>query len=169
MSRPLVSVPMDATLEHVRTLLEAHHIHHVVVVENGRLMGIISDRDLLRHLSPFLGHEFNERGQDLNTLSRRAHQSMTRKVKTATAETDVTDAAMLMLRHRVGCLPVTDENGRLRGIVTWRDMVRYAFNLDIDLFDLSTPDDDADDEADDAADNGSSDNEDGGGDLRRAS
>ncbi len=145
MSRPVVSVPMDATLEHVRTLLEAHHIHHVLVVERGRLMGILSDRDLLRHLSPFLGNEYNERGQDLNTLSRRAHQTMTRRVITASPGTEVTEAALTMLKHRIGCLPVIEDEYRLRGIVTWRDLIRYAFDLDIDLFDLTASGEEKDD------------------------
>ncbi len=55
MTGHVVSVSMDDTLETVRNLFASHRFHHVVVMEDCKIVGVISDRDLLRHLSPFAG------------------------------------------------------------------------------------------------------------------
>lgn len=53
MTRHIVSVSMDDPLQRVRAAFEAYGFHHLLVIENERLVGVISDRDLLRNLSPF--------------------------------------------------------------------------------------------------------------------
>src|SRR6185503_9409864 len=56
----------------------------------------------------------------------RAHQIMTRKVTTVTADTSIRDAANLMLQQRISGLPVVDETGRLIGVVSEGDFVRRS-------------------------------------------
>jgi acetoin utilization protein AcuB len=124
MTRRPVTVSMDATLNTIKQLFDQHRFHHVLVVEGRKLVGVISDRDLLHHLSPFLGNTFNERTQDIATLNKRAHQIMSRKPVTATPETSVKVAAQLILEHQISCLPVVDEDCHPLGIVTWRDLLR---------------------------------------------
>ena len=123
MSDELITVEIDDTIRMVKRLFEKHTFHHLLVVEGGRLVGIISDRDLMRSWSPFIG-KISERSQDRATLKRCAHQIMTRKPVTAVVEMEVRDAAKIMLENSVSCLPVIQKNGRAIGIVTWRDVLR---------------------------------------------
>ncbi len=124
MIRKAVTVKMDDTLETVRELFHAHSFHHLLVVEGHKLVGVISDRDLLKHLSPFVGKPLGERSQDVATLHKRAHQVMTRRPITAVEKTSLNEAANLMIEQRISCLPVEDEAGRPVGIVTWRDLLK---------------------------------------------
>ena len=54
------------------------HFRHLLVLEEGELVGVISDRDLFRAISPYLGSEA-EMSRDTETLTKRAHQIMTRQ------------------------------------------------------------------------------------------
>ncbi len=122
MTRETTTIGMDDRIYRVKDLFEEHVFHHLLVVEKGQLVGVISDRDLLRNVSPFIG-KLSERSEDAATLNRRVHQIMTRKPVTVSPETDVKDASRVMLEHRVSCLPVVKDDGRVAGIVTWRDLL----------------------------------------------
>jgi len=126
MTRRIVTVDMDETLGGVRAIFDRYRFHHVLVVHEGKLAGVLSDRDLLKHISPFLGHEMMERTQDANTLQRRVHQAMTRNPIVGRPDMTVPEAAQLLLDRNVSCLPVVDEQMRPRGIVTWRDLLMHC-------------------------------------------
>ena len=125
MTRPVVTVSMDDTLETVRDLFERERFHHAIVIEQGRVVGVVSDRDLLRNISPFVG-KFAERTQDAASLKRRVHQVMTRRLVWACSATPIAKAAETMLLERVSCLPILDSAGECVGIVTLRDILRWA-------------------------------------------
>jgi acetoin utilization protein AcuB len=125
MTKHVISVSMDDTLRTIRDTFDRYKFHHVVVLEKCRLVGVITDRDLLMNLSPFVGKP-SERTMDAASLNRHAHQIMERRVITARAETPVGDAALMMLNNHVSCLPVVDEAGAVVGIVTWRDLLRWT-------------------------------------------
>lgn len=123
MSTDPVTVGMDDDLHRVKDLFDLYRFHHLLVLLGERLVGVISDRDLLRATSPFIGRA-SERPQDVATLNRRVHQIMTRKLVVVAPEAPVAEAAQLMLDKRVSCLPVVNDEGQLLGIVTWRDQLR---------------------------------------------
>lgn len=125
MTTTVVTVSMDDTLRQIRQIFDRHRFHHVVVVENGKAVGLISDRDVLKHLSPFIG-KLSERAQDVQCLNRRAHQIMRRRLTFGTPDTPIADALALMIQKDLSCLPVLDENGACVGIVTSRDMLRWC-------------------------------------------
>ncbi|MBY0311484.1 MAG: CBS domain-containing protein [Phycisphaerales bacterium] len=125
MSRHVISVDPDAELYSVRELLNKFHIHHVLVIERCRLVGVISDRDILANLSPFVG-KHAERSQDAWTTHRHAHQFMTRNPITATPEMPIADAALILLNSNISCLPIVDAAGAVVGVVTWRDFLRWT-------------------------------------------
>jgi acetoin utilization protein AcuB len=125
MTRRVVSVAMDESLRRVRELFNSVRFHHLVVVDDGRVVGVISDRDLLRHLSPFVDR-VNERAQDAATLTKRAHQVMSRPVVTCEEGTPIGEAGRRMLDRRVTCLPVVDARGGCVGIVTMRDILAWS-------------------------------------------
>lgn len=125
MTREAVTVTLDDTVEQVNELFREFRFHHVVVVDHDKVVGVISDRDLLKNLSPFLGR-IDERGQDTNLLRRRVHQIMTRKPIVVQERTPLVEAGLLMLHHRINCLPVVDAQQRCVGILTNRDMMLHA-------------------------------------------
>ena len=135
MSRTLITVSLDDTLEHIAFVLERNGIHHVIVTdEAAQVVGVISDRDVLRGASPFIG-KLAERTQDVATLKIRAHQLITRKLCSASETTSIREAAHQMLDHGVSCLPILDGAGRALGIVTWRDVLRSLLARDAARFD----------------------------------
>ncbi|MEZ4701354.1 MAG: CBS domain-containing protein [Rhodothermales bacterium] len=125
MSAPVITVHMDDSLQFVSGVLERHGIHHVVVMDEQRVAGVISDRDVKLAMSPYVG-TMGEQDRDVRTLERRAHQVMSRQIVSVTPEASVEEAGHLLVDRNVSCLPVLDaEDDRLVGIVSWRDMLRY--------------------------------------------
>ncbi len=123
MSTRLVTVEYDDALAAVKEIFDAAKFHHLLVVERGRLHGVISDRDLLRALSPYVG-TLSETARDAATLNKRAHQVMSRDPITLGPEAAVADAVRLLLSHDISCIPVIDAAGKPIGIVSWRDVLR---------------------------------------------
>ncbi|MCB9853275.1 MAG: CBS domain-containing protein [Phycisphaerales bacterium] len=126
MSRPVHTVQMDDSLKAVRDSFFSHGCHHVVVLERQKVYGVVSDRDVLKELSPFVGNQAMERPQDANTLKRRVHQIMSRTPVTIGPDEFVAAAAQRMIEKRVSSLPVVDKEGKLVGIVTQRDILKWA-------------------------------------------
>ena len=88
--------------------MRSHRIHHLAVMEENRVIGVLSERDL--------------RGQDTPGTSRMVRDLMTPEVISATPETTVRQAANLLRGHAIGCLLVM-EGKHLRGIVTITDLL----------------------------------------------
>ena len=124
MSQRVVSVKMDDSLHTIKELFEATGFHHLLVVEGRKLTGIISDRDLLKALSPFID-TISERAKDRATLERRAHQIMTRDVITVKEHSSVLNAISTFNRHRLSCLPVINAKDEPVGVLSWRDILRH--------------------------------------------
>ena len=123
MTRRIVSALPDDDLKSLKDVFESAGFHHLLVVEGGKLQGIISDRDLLRALSPFVATAA-ERPIDAATMRKRAHQIMTRAVVTVAPDATVQSAITLLLEKKITALPVVSAAGILLGIVTWRDLLR---------------------------------------------
>jgi acetoin utilization protein AcuB len=123
MSSTLVTVELDDSLATVKEIFDSSNFHHLLVVEEGRLFGVVSDRDLLRAISPYVG-TMVETPRDLATLNKRVHQVMSRKPLTLRPEDVVSDAIRLFLERGISCLPIVVEDFKPVGIVTWRDVLR---------------------------------------------
>ena len=128
MSHPIETISMDDSVDSIRTIFEQSHYHHLIVhADDGSCAGVISDRDLLKNISPFVG-KLGERPEDRTLLKRRAHQIMTRQLVAVRPNTALRSAARVMLDHKISCLPVVDQHGHCIGIITLRDIVRWAVN-----------------------------------------
>src|SRR3981081_2500800 len=93
MTARIVTVEMDDRLEVVKDIFDTMRFHHLLVVdEHKKLSGVLSDRDLLRALSPYVGSA-TETARDLATLNKRVHQIMTRQPITLRQESGVAEAA----------------------------------------------------------------------------
>lgn len=126
MTTKIITAKMDDTLEDIRKILAQNHCHHIPVVEDNRLVGIVSDRDVLKALSPYA----DTAGADasaLNTLRRKAHQIMTRRVITISPEDSVEEAATMMLERSFNCMPVLERSGAVVGMITKTDILRSVF------------------------------------------
>ncbi|MFT5143299.1 MAG: acetoin utilization protein AcuB [Rhodothermales bacterium] len=124
MTRLVVRVNADDPLGVVRHKLTQGGFHHLPVVDGNELIGIISDRDVLGALSPFL-ESLSERERDKRTLDKRAHQVMTPQPYTILPSATVEAAAEMILALDVSGLPVIDPDGHLVGIVTWHDLLYF--------------------------------------------
>jgi len=108
----------------LRELFTATGFHHLVVVHDNKLQGIISDRDLLKAVSPFVD-TISERMADRATLDKRAHQIMTREVITLSPESSIFTAIELFNSNKISCIPIVDEKSQPVGMVSWRDVMRF--------------------------------------------
>ncbi|WP_426754156.1 CBS domain-containing protein [Myxococcus sp. Y35] len=102
-------------------LLKLQHIRHLPVLRGGKLVGLVSHRDLIRALAR---HPASS-GAPPVTMG----DIMTRELETVTPDLPVREAIHLLLEHRFGCLPVVDGKGALVGIVTEADFMRLASRL----------------------------------------
>src|ERR1700677_2370528 len=124
MTARLVTVEIDDSLEVVKQIIYSVKFHHLLVVDSAtKLCGGISDRDLLRALSPYIGTA-SENARDTATLKKRVHQIMTRQPVTLAPEATVADAVRVFLEHRVSCIPVVGPGFKAVGIVSWRDVLK---------------------------------------------
>jgi acetoin utilization protein AcuB len=129
MSRNVIKIKMDETLLRIQNLFEQYKFHHLLVTDEKDLIGVISDRDLLKNLSPFLNTPL-EQPRDKALLEKKAHQIMTREPVTINRKTSLEDACRLMQQKNVSCLPVISPEGYIEGVVTWRDLFRTLLRIE---------------------------------------
>ena len=125
MTEKVLKVRIDDSIGTMRDIFENVEFHHLLVVEGRKLVGILSDRDILRVISPFL-HSLSEKDRDLTILNKKVHQIMTRKLITVGKNTNIEEAARLLLEKNISCLPVTSPEGEIDGIVTWKDILKFS-------------------------------------------
>jgi acetoin utilization protein AcuB len=123
MTRDVATLNENDSLAHLQASLGALRFRHLPVTDGERLIGLVSDRDILgvsaSNLSP---HRLE---QDRLLMDRFAVRDvMTTKVVTVSPRTPILEAGRLMLSHRISCLPVVDDTNMLKGIVTSSDFIR---------------------------------------------
>lgn len=129
MTQGVFVVNVDDDLETVINLMDDRNIRHAPVVDGaGNLVGLVTQRDLLRT-------GLNGQGQLPPEAERQARlhvsvgEIMNPDVVTARPDEDIRDAARIMLDNKFGCLPVVEDH-RLVGIVTESDFVRLMASGD---------------------------------------
>lgn len=127
MSRKVVSISADDTLRIVSEIMEHGSVRHLPVVRRGDLIGVVSQRDLLKaSLSNVMGLPAEEQSLFLEGVN--ITEVMSSPAVTIGAEATVQEAARLMAARKIGCLPVM-ENGAFAGIVTETDVLAYFASL----------------------------------------
>ncbi|MBU2984112.1 CBS domain-containing protein [Saccharophagus degradans] len=124
MTTRLITVSPTDTVGRLSEIFAKLPIHHVLVVEADKLIGVVSDRDVLRNISPFVNTKAEE-AKDTFTLTRQAKQIMSKKPVTIRVDRPVREAGKLMLEKKVSLLPVVDENEQLIGVLSWKDVMRF--------------------------------------------
>ena len=125
MSTDVLTLSGSATLAQAKTWMQRRMIRHIPIVEGGRLLGLICQRDVLVAEGPAT--------QLGDPTARNEHQVrvdsfMQTNPLSITQRTTVKEAALILQRHKLSCLPVMDA-GHLVGIVTDSDFVNVAINL----------------------------------------
>jgi CBS domain-containing protein len=115
--RETSSVRPDDNLGLAIQMMRWSHVRHLPVVRDGEVVGILSERDVLRHST-----EVGTRAARLAPVQR----AMTVPAITIDADQPLAAAAWLMSGRKLGCLPVT-ERGRLAGMLTTTDLIRHQF------------------------------------------
>jgi CBS domain-containing protein len=122
MTRELVTVRETDDLALADSILRLGGIRHLPVVREGKLSGLLTQRDLLRA---------GATGSAARAVL--ARDVMVSRLTTVTPDSSLAEAAQIMLRHKFGCLPVCDGDGTLVGMVTESDFVRFAASVVQDL------------------------------------
>ncbi|NRD75571.1 CBS domain-containing protein [Shewanella sp. VB17] len=123
MSKNVVTVEMDDSLSKIKSLFEKTGFHHLLVLEDKRLFGIISDRDLLKSLSPAVD-SIAATTKDIACLKKKAHQIMTRKPIAINENATVLSAIEVFNNNNISCIPITNNDDVPVGILSWRDIIR---------------------------------------------
>jgi acetoin utilization protein AcuB len=110
MTREVLVVVPEMKLSAVEQIMARRRIRHVPVVRGGHLVGILSDRDVLRY-------------EGLDDLEVTAGAAMTPAPVTCGPEASVSRVAQLMLQHKIDSIPVVDAIGALLGLVTSSDLL----------------------------------------------
>ena len=128
MSRPVISIHPDMPLQDALRLMHKEHLRRLPVVDkHGKLVGIVSERDLL-HASPSDATSLSV--WELNYLISKITVDgiMTKDVITITEDTPLEEAARLMADGKVGCMPVMHDD-ELVGIITETDLFKVFLEL----------------------------------------
>jgi acetoin utilization protein AcuB len=125
----VTTTPQTRILDAQKTMADKQIRHLPVVEEDDRLVGIITDRDIrstlpLSFIQQALPPEERERLAGLTV-----GEIMSRKLITVSPTDTIQDALLIVQQHKVGALPVVDEDHRLRGIISVRDLLRSFINV----------------------------------------
>jgi acetoin utilization protein AcuB len=130
MTRKVITVAPEEGIFKAQELMAANKIRHLPVVEkDGRLIGIVTDRDI-RSALPYKFFKESPSEKEKKKLSRlKIKDIMAKNPMTISATHTLQDALLMIQDARVGALPVVDENGILTGIISVRDLLRAFINV----------------------------------------
>jgi CBS domain-containing protein len=124
METKLVTISANERLSTVDDIMTLGRVRHIPVVQAGRLVGVVSQRDLLRaSLSAFSEHRDAERRAFLSVVE--IARVMSTPPIVVTPEATIEQAAAIMASERIGCLPVLADD-ELVGMITETDILRWV-------------------------------------------
>jgi acetoin utilization protein AcuB len=125
----MVSLRVGDTLGVAEDIMSMGRIRHLPVLdEENRIVGLVSQRDLFRaSISSVLGFDRSKEHEWMGKIHVR--DIMTKKVVMVSAEAGVSDAVDKFVSDKIGCLPVTDQEGKLVGLLTETDCLRCFRDL----------------------------------------
>jgi CBS domain-containing protein len=127
METEVVSLEASDTLDLADDIMRLGRIRHMPVLSRGKLVGILSQRDLFRAaISSVLKFRWSAERKWLAKIAVR--EVMTKDVATVAPDTPVRDAVLEMLKHKIGCLPVLEDD-KLVGLLSETDCLRYLARL----------------------------------------
>jgi CBS domain-containing protein len=126
MTTAVTTLGRNDTLDIADGILRMRRIRHLPVVEDGKVVGVVSQRDPFRSgLAAALGLGTQAQAKLLKGLL--VKEVMSEPAITVGPDVMIQEAARLMVDNKVGCLPVV-EGARLLGILTETDLLRWVAN-----------------------------------------
>ena len=128
MTKHPVTMTSDATVGEVDRVMKKNKFHRMIIVDDGKLVGYLSDRDVMRVApSPATSLSKFEIRELLDKL--KARDIMQKKVVTVGEDATIEEAALIMYNNKVGGLPVISEVGKVVGIITATDILKTFVNV----------------------------------------
>lgn len=127
MQKSIVTISASETLSTVEDIMTLGQVRHIPVVQAGRLVGVVSHRDLLRaSLSNLTGHRDDERRLFLHAVE--IARVMSTPPVVVGPDVTVAEAALIMAERKIGCLPVV-EGDELVGMITETDILHLVAGI----------------------------------------
>jgi acetoin utilization protein AcuB len=125
MTTEVIAVAPTTTLHEAIGIMVRRSVRHLPVVENGEVVGVLSDRNIRVVLTE--DEDFVRRREYLATTT--AADRASHPVTTVNPDAPVQQAARIFVESRIGCLPVVDAEGRIQGILTQTDLLKWFARL----------------------------------------
>ncbi|OPX54272.1 CBS domain-containing protein [Oceanospirillum multiglobuliferum] len=131
MSTPVFSIGFDQSLQHGWQLMRQHKISHLILVnKRGALMGMVTDKDILKATSGVSHIDLSEHSPDEVMLS----NLVSRKLITVNPEAELMELASVMLEQQLSALPVVTEQDELKGIITRTDLIQAVVSQHLEIW-----------------------------------
>jgi acetoin utilization protein AcuB len=127
MSRPVISVSPDEAINEVLAMFRNEHIRRAPVMREGKLVGIVSEKDLL-NASPSSATTLSVWEMNYLISKVKVKDVMSKKVITVDQDTPIEEAARIMADKKIGGLPVVS-SGRVVGMITETDLFKILLEL----------------------------------------
>jgi len=128
MSKPAITIDADASMHDAIKLLKNHNIKMLPVLEKGRLVGIVTDRDLKRaSASDATSLEIHELLYLISKI--KIKEIMTKNPIKVPEDYTVEETAEILLKHNISGVPVIDQHHNIVGTITQNDVFRILISL----------------------------------------
>jgi acetoin utilization protein AcuB len=127
MSHPVISVSPETPIHDALVMFKREHIRRAPVIKDGKMVGIVSERDLL-NASPSPVTSLSVWEVNYLVSKVKVKQVMSKKVKTVDVDTPIEEAARIMADSKIGGLPVTHD-GKVVGVITETDLFKIFLEL----------------------------------------
>ena len=130
MTSKVFTVEQNDLIDRVFFLIHYEKVRHLPVVEKGKVIGIVSDRDMYKAMGPksnssaIEASSHSDGSTELHVIPKKVQNIMRRGVLTVHPETYASEAAAIMADNKLGALPVVNKDNKLVGIISSTDILR---------------------------------------------
>lgn len=130
MTKKVITIHKDAPILEASEKMKQNNIRHIPVVDKDNiLLGVVTDRDIRSAMPSIVLADVDTQKERERITKLKVEDIMTKNPVTISPANTLEDAIMLMQQTKVGAFPVVDENRKLQGIISIRDMMRAFINV----------------------------------------
>lgn len=130
MTRKLITTTPETDVLTVGKMMKENQIRHIPVVDEGDiLLGMVTDRDVRSAMSSVAHEDFDSKEERERLSALTVKEIMTTELVTVSPLHTLQDVLLLFQKHHFGALPVVDDKGVIKGIISIRDLVRAFINV----------------------------------------